>query len=189
MTNFVDFDQEYGHRRDIPGYARALEAFDRRLPELIARLKARRSASVDGRFTATIPSWVGTDHTREQTPILLLFPGPQLPVLLDSAGHLPILARALPIARSLLPAGMGGVSSSAHRFIETVNALGRSSSRLRTGKRLHFPGDAPEISRRGSHGQSDRHRSPLDPAQADDHARQEDLDRGLSAGCCARSRT
>ena len=38
MTNFVDFDQEYGHRRDIPGYARALEAFDARLPELIAKL-------------------------------------------------------------------------------------------------------------------------------------------------------
>src|SRR5690606_15099671 len=39
MVNFVDFDQEYGHRRDVPGYANALEELDRRLPELIARLQ------------------------------------------------------------------------------------------------------------------------------------------------------
>ncbi len=34
LVNFVDFDQEYGHRRDVPGYAAALEAFDARLPEI-----------------------------------------------------------------------------------------------------------------------------------------------------------
>ncbi len=36
FTNFVDFDMLFGHRRDVPGYAAALEAFDRRLPESIA---------------------------------------------------------------------------------------------------------------------------------------------------------
>ena len=36
FANFVDFDTIYGHRRDVPGYAAALEAFDRRLPELEA---------------------------------------------------------------------------------------------------------------------------------------------------------
>ena len=73
MTNFVDFDQEFGHRRDIPGYAGALEAFDARLPELIARLRP------DDLLVLTAdhgndPSWVGTDHTREQVPILCFSP-------------------------------------------------------------------------------------------------------------------
>ncbi len=73
MTNFVDFDQEYGHRRDVPGYARALEAFDARLPELISRLRD------DDLLVLTAdhgndPSWIGTDHTREQVPILCFSP-------------------------------------------------------------------------------------------------------------------
>jgi phosphopentomutase len=73
MTNFVDFDQEYGHRRDIPGYAEALMAFDRRLPEIIARMRP------DDLLVLTAdhgndPSWIGTDHTREQVPILLFSP-------------------------------------------------------------------------------------------------------------------
>ena len=40
FTNFVDFDSSYGHRRDVPGYAAALEYFDSRLPELFALLQA-----------------------------------------------------------------------------------------------------------------------------------------------------
>ncbi len=39
FTNFVDFDSSYGHRRDVAGYAAALELFDRRLPEMLARVK------------------------------------------------------------------------------------------------------------------------------------------------------
>jgi phosphopentomutase len=73
MANFVDFDQEYGHRRDVPGYARALEAFDARLPELIAKMRD------DDLLVLTAdhgndPTWIGTDHTREQTPILCFSP-------------------------------------------------------------------------------------------------------------------
>ena len=73
MVNFVDFDQEYGHRRDVPGYARALEEFDARIPELIARLRA------DDLLVLTAdhgndPTWTGTDHTREQVPILCFSP-------------------------------------------------------------------------------------------------------------------
>jgi len=73
MTNFVDFDQDFGHRRDVPGYAQALEAFDQRLPELIARMRP------DDLLVLTAdhgndPTWPGTDHTREQVPIMVFSP-------------------------------------------------------------------------------------------------------------------
>ncbi|WP_342640545.1 phosphopentomutase [Rhodoligotrophos ferricapiens] len=70
FTNFVDFDTVYGHRRDLPGYAAALEAFDRRLPELIGRLKTGDLLIITADHGCD-PTWRGTDHTREVTPILL----------------------------------------------------------------------------------------------------------------------
>jgi phosphopentomutase len=73
MTNFVDFDQEYGHRRDVPGYAQALQQFDARIPELIAAMRPDDLVI----FTSdhgNDPTWRGTDHTREQTPILAFSP-------------------------------------------------------------------------------------------------------------------
>ncbi|MGV3490296.1 MAG: phosphopentomutase [Devosia sp.] len=73
MTNFVDFDQDFGHRRDVPGYAQALEAFDARIPELIAALRPDDLVV----FTAdhgNDPTWRGSDHTREQVPILAFSP-------------------------------------------------------------------------------------------------------------------
>jgi len=73
MTNFVDFDQEYGHRRDIPGYAQALEAFDARLPELIAKMRDDDLLILTADH-GNDPSWVGTEHTREQVPILCFSP-------------------------------------------------------------------------------------------------------------------
>jgi phosphopentomutase len=73
MTNFVDFDSEYGHRRDVPGYAAALEAFDARLPELIAKM-AHDDLLVLTADHGNDPTWTGTDHTREQVPILVFSP-------------------------------------------------------------------------------------------------------------------
>lgn len=73
MTNFVDFDQEFGHRRDIPGYAKALEAFDARLPELIAKLRDDDLVVLTADH-GNDPSWIGSDHTREQVPILCFSP-------------------------------------------------------------------------------------------------------------------
>ena len=73
MTNFVDFDQEYGHRRDVPGYAEALMAFDRRLPELIAKMRDDDLLILTADH-GNDPTWTGTDHTREQTPILIFSP-------------------------------------------------------------------------------------------------------------------
>lgn len=73
FTNFVDFDSEFGHRRDVPGYAHALEQFDARLPELIAKMRDDDMLLITADH-GNDPSWVGTDHTREQVPILCYAP-------------------------------------------------------------------------------------------------------------------
>ncbi|MGA0234882.1 MAG: phosphopentomutase, partial [Alphaproteobacteria bacterium] len=76
FTNFVDFDSKYGHRRQPDGYADALEYWDSRLPELFPLLR-------DGDLVlwtadhGNDPTWRGTDHTREQVP--MLFFGPAAP--------------------------------------------------------------------------------------------------------------
>lgn len=73
LANFVDFDMEYGHRRDVAGYAAALEAFDRRLPELEARLRPDDLAVATADHGCD-PTWPGTDHTREHVPVLAFGP-------------------------------------------------------------------------------------------------------------------
>ncbi len=69
FANFVDFDTEHGHRRDVVGYAAALEAFDRRLPELVAALRPSDLCVVTADHGCD-PTWPGTDHTRERVPVL-----------------------------------------------------------------------------------------------------------------------
>lgn len=69
FTNFVDFDSEYGHRRDVAGYAAALEYFDRRIPELLAALAADDLLILSADH-GNDPTWPGSDHTREHVPIL-----------------------------------------------------------------------------------------------------------------------
>lgn len=73
FTNFVDFDSLYGHRRDVPGYAAALEQFDRRLPEMIASLREGDLLVLTADHGCD-PTWKGTDHTRENVPILATCP-------------------------------------------------------------------------------------------------------------------
>lgn len=70
MTNFVDFDMLYGHRRDVPGYAAALEAFDIWLPEFIQKLREDDLMIITADHGCD-PTWRGVDHTREQVPVLL----------------------------------------------------------------------------------------------------------------------
>ena len=70
FTNLVDFDSLYGHRRDIAGYAAALEAFDKRLPELIAKMHEGDLLILTADHGCD-PAWVGTDHTREAVPVLI----------------------------------------------------------------------------------------------------------------------
>jgi len=71
FANFVDFDSTYGHRRDVTGYAAALEAFDARVPELLNRLSSDDLLVITADHGCD-PSWTGTDHTREQVPILAM---------------------------------------------------------------------------------------------------------------------
>jgi len=73
FTNFVDFDQQYGHRRDVPGYAAALEAFDARLPELEAKLQPGDLVLITADHGCD-PTWPGSDHTREHVPVLFFSP-------------------------------------------------------------------------------------------------------------------
>lgn len=70
FSNFVDFDMLYGHRRDIEGYARALEQFDARLPTLLAQLRADDIVILSADHGCD-PSWPGSDHTRENIPVLV----------------------------------------------------------------------------------------------------------------------
>ncbi|MGO1247551.1 MAG: phosphopentomutase [Oceanisphaera sp.] len=71
MTNFVDFDSSFGHRRNIAGYAAELEAFDARLPELLAQLEPSDLLILTADHGCD-PSWPGTEHTREHVPVLCL---------------------------------------------------------------------------------------------------------------------
>ena len=69
FANLVDFDSSFGHRNDPKGYAGALEAFDRRLPEIIAALQPEDVLMItaDHGNDPTTPS---TDHSRERVPLL-----------------------------------------------------------------------------------------------------------------------
>jgi phosphopentomutase len=81
FANFVEFDSEWGHRRDVAGYAAALERIDARIAAFIPRLKPGDLAIITADHGCD-PTWKGTDHTRECVPILLFGP----PVLPGSAG-------------------------------------------------------------------------------------------------------
>jgi phosphopentomutase len=76
FTNFVDFDMNYGHRRDIGGYALALEEFDRKLPLLMEKLQPDDLVVITADHGCD-PTWGGTDHTREHIPVLAF--GPRVP--------------------------------------------------------------------------------------------------------------
>ena len=70
FTNFVNFDADFGHRRDISGYAKALEYFDQRLPEMLVELDEDDILVITADHGCD-PTWLGTDHTREHIPVLV----------------------------------------------------------------------------------------------------------------------
>ena len=70
FSNLVDFDMLYGHRRDTEGYARALEHFDSRLPEIEAAM-GERDLFIITADHGNDPTFPGTDHTREYAPLII----------------------------------------------------------------------------------------------------------------------
>jgi phosphopentomutase len=73
FLNLVDFDALYGHRRDPDGYAKALEEFDARLPEVLENLKEQDLLIITADH-GNDPTHHGTDHTREYVPLLVYSP-------------------------------------------------------------------------------------------------------------------
>ncbi|MDQ0299530.1 phosphopentomutase [Salibacterium salarium] len=70
FLNLVDFDAKFGHRRDPEGYGKALEEFDKRLPELVQELDENDMLMITADH-GNDPVHHGTDHTRELVPLLV----------------------------------------------------------------------------------------------------------------------
>ena len=69
FVNLVDFDTNFGHRRDVSGYALALEEFDRRIPEIESKLLQDDLVLITADHGCD-PTWPGSDHTREHVPVV-----------------------------------------------------------------------------------------------------------------------
>jgi len=69
FANFVEFDSLYGHRRDVSGYARAIEWFDSCISDVTIRMRDGDLLIITADH-GNDPTWVGTDHTRERVPVL-----------------------------------------------------------------------------------------------------------------------
>lgn len=82
FTNLVDFDALYGHRRDVEGYAKALEDFDARIPEILSELQENDLLIITADH-GNDPTHPGTDHTREFVPVMYYS------AKMDSNGPLP----------------------------------------------------------------------------------------------------
>ncbi|HEU5435144.1 MAG TPA: phosphopentomutase [Telluria sp.] len=90
FVNFVDFDMLFGHRRDVAGYANALQELDARLPEFIAKMKDGDLAVITADHGCD-PTTAGSDHTREHIPMIFFGPG--------------IAPRALPVSGTFADIG------------------------------------------------------------------------------------
>jgi phosphopentomutase len=85
FVNLVDFDQQFGHRNDVAGYAEALEAVDRWLPAVEPKDRDMVVITADHGCDPTTPS---TDHSREYTPLLVYGPRVQADVKLGTRASL-----------------------------------------------------------------------------------------------------
>jgi phosphopentomutase len=94
FANFVEFDSIYGHRRDVSGYARALEWFDTEIGNVIARLRPDDIMVLTADH-GNDPTWIGTDHTRERVPVLIAGAGS------GHFGHIGFIDGASLVARHL----------------------------------------------------------------------------------------
>jgi phosphopentomutase len=74
FANLVDFDMLFGHRRNVAGYANALREFDAWLPTFLVDVKPKDLVIITADH-GNDPTWRGTDHTREEVPLLVLHGG------------------------------------------------------------------------------------------------------------------
>lgn len=84
FTNLVDFDAVYGHRRNALGYGQAIEAFDKQLGELLMKLKEDDLLMITADH-GNDPTYKGTDHTREQVPLIIFSKKIKYPTRLNDA--------------------------------------------------------------------------------------------------------
>lgn len=82
FVNLVEFDSEYGHRRNPIGYGECLERFDKRLGELMSVMHDDDLLIVTADH-GNDPTWTGTDHTREKVPLLIYSPSIKKGTCLD----------------------------------------------------------------------------------------------------------
>lgn len=108
FLNLVDFDSKYGHRRDPIGYGLALEAFDKRLPEILHKLHDNDLLMITADH-GNDPTHHGTDHTREYVPLLIHYPGIKK-------------GRKLPIRKTFADVG----ATIAHNFNVPMPEIGQS---------------------------------------------------------------
>ncbi len=71
FTNLVDFDSEFGHRRNPVGYGKAIEEFDSRIPEIVKEMNDKDLLILTADH-GNDPTYTGTDHTRENVPVIIL---------------------------------------------------------------------------------------------------------------------
>jgi phosphopentomutase len=75
FCNLVDFDMLYGHRKDVEGFAKSLEEFDRLLADFLPKLGATDLLMITADHGCDPdPRWATTDHSREYVPILAYSP-------------------------------------------------------------------------------------------------------------------
>ena len=69
FVNLVEFDSEYGHRRNAIGYGKAIEEFDEQFKDLLSAIKDDDLIMITADH-GNDPTWAGTDHTREKVPLV-----------------------------------------------------------------------------------------------------------------------
>jgi phosphopentomutase len=82
FCNLIDFDMLYGHRRDVVGFADALEEYDRAMPEILAKMGPRDLLIMTADH-GNDPTYRGSDHTREFIPLLAYSPSTKKPAPID----------------------------------------------------------------------------------------------------------
>lgn len=97
FANFVEFDSLYGHRRDVSGYAQALEWFDAELGRILPKLRPNDMLVLTADH-GNDPTWTGTDHTRERVPVLVAGQGQKALGQIGMADVATMVARHLGVA-------------------------------------------------------------------------------------------